>query len=753
MSRTEQVEGGSPRLAVASDADDEVGDQQVAVQQAGASGPYDPPSENHHRQPFDPQVVAVQSPHEEPIDFAAIEADDVSPAGSPSPSPGTARFVYPGGSKPLAGYTIKRGVGHGGFGEIYYAVSDAGKEVALKLVRRNLDIELRGIRHCLNLKHPNLVALYDIRQDDEGDTWVVMEFVGGQSLEDAVATNPQGLPIDAALAWFHGIAAGVEYLHDRGIVHRDLKPANIFSDEGLVKVGDYGLSKFISCSRRSGHTESVGTVHYMAPEVANGRYGKEIDIYALGIMLYEILTGRVPFEGESVGEVLMKHLTAKPDVSILAEPYRSVVARALEKDPGKRFQSVAEMAAALPPATSGMGAPPRIPYPAGASMPGVGAAAGQGPAAARGPYVAASAEQVVMAEVADEEPILRAVKDGWHSLATSWREANLATPLKVIILVGVLFVLLTSHAVLVPAFIFLLLFYGAYRLIRALVIPSPSPRPMATGAHPFATPVTPASRDTLPHPSRHRQYGVAYAEHHKQWNRHRRAVDQPVAALVMRSRKQRLTELLGSMLMSSLACVVMCVVVVLIAVFLGGANGYSPRPQQCAWLLLMSIASSWAVIVPAKFWEGSRGEPMLRRFIMMVLGLGLGLLAFGLASVLMVDLPPSAQMGEPLNYNLPASFYAADGRPLAMAYLACFGSLMLLIRWWRQADPLRGTRLSLFSAMVAVVIAGLVAGVWQFPQPWLMMLAGAVSVSVQLTSPWLHPRNRKATAQGSHAEA
>ena len=123
------------------------------------------------------------------------------------------------------------------------------------------------------------------------------------------------------------------YLHDHGIVHRDLKPGNVFCDEGVVKVGDYGLSKFISCSRRSGHTESIGTVHYMAPEVANGRYGKEIDVYAMGVILYEMLTGRVPFEGESVGEVLMKHLTAQPDVSVLAEPYRSVVARALEKDP------------------------------------------------------------------------------------------------------------------------------------------------------------------------------------------------------------------------------------------------------------------------------------------------------------------------------------------------------------------------------------------------------------------------------------
>ena len=242
--------------------------------------------------------------------------------------------MYPGGSRPLEGYTIKRGVGQGGFGEIYYALSDAGKEVALKLIRRNLDVELRGIRQCLNMKHPNLIDLYDIRQDDQGDTWVVMEYVGGLCLQDAVDNHPSGMPIDEVLAWIHGIGAAVAYLHDHGIVHRDLKPGNIFSNEGVVKVGDYGLSKFISCSRRSGHTESIGTVHYMAPEVANGRYGKEIDVYALGIILYEMLTGRVPFEGESVGEVLMKHLTAKPDVSMLAEPYRDVVGQSDGKGSG-----------------------------------------------------------------------------------------------------------------------------------------------------------------------------------------------------------------------------------------------------------------------------------------------------------------------------------------------------------------------------------------------------------------------------------
>ena len=289
------------------------------------------------------QPVATVEPNgEDVVKLRPTQVAGSRTAGEP------ARFTYASGAQPLAGFTIKRGLGYGGFGEVYYAVSDAGKEVALKLIRRNLAIELRGIRHCLNLKHPNLVSLYDIRQDEHGDNWVVMELVTGDSLEKVIAAYPNGLPIDQTLAWFHGIAAGVACLHDHGIVHRDLKPGNVFSDEGLVKLGDYGLSKFISCSRRSGHTESVGTVHYMAPEIANGRYGKEIDIYALGVILYEMLTGRVPFEGESVGEVLMKHLTVPPDVSMLAEPFRSVAARALEKDPAKRFSSVTEMLAALP---------------------------------------------------------------------------------------------------------------------------------------------------------------------------------------------------------------------------------------------------------------------------------------------------------------------------------------------------------------------------------------------------------------------
>src|SRR5437660_6937955 len=142
------------------------------------------------------------------------------------------KFTYSTGQRPLDGYTIKRGIGHGGFGEVYYALSDGGKEVALKLVRGNLDIELRGVAQCLNLKHPNLVSLYDMKTDPQGDRWVIMEYISGETLSVVLARHPNGLPAELAQQWFIALTKAVGYLHDHGIVHRDLKPGNIFLENG-----------------------------------------------------------------------------------------------------------------------------------------------------------------------------------------------------------------------------------------------------------------------------------------------------------------------------------------------------------------------------------------------------------------------------------------------------------------------------------------------------------------------------------------
>ncbi len=256
-------------------------------------------------------------------------------------------YTYKHGDRPLTGITIQRAVGRGGFGEVYYALSDAGKQLAVKYLRDNPDIELRGINIVMNLKSPHLITIYDVRQNDDGEVFVVMEYVSGPSLRDVMMAEPDGLPPEKAVFFINGIAQGLSYLHERGIVHRDLKPGNIFYDDGYVLIGDYGLSKHISVSAHSGQTVSVGTVHYMAPEIGSGNYSKAIDVYSLGVMLYEMLTGRLPFTGKSMAEILMRHLNDDPDTSILPRGFAPIVAKAMAKDPNERYQDVNEMTDAL----------------------------------------------------------------------------------------------------------------------------------------------------------------------------------------------------------------------------------------------------------------------------------------------------------------------------------------------------------------------------------------------------------------------
>lgn len=269
------------------------------------------------------------------------------------------KYTYRSGQRPLDGYTLKRGVGQGGFGEVYFAVSDGGKEVALKLLKGHSDVELRGVANCVNMKHPNLVHVYDLKEDAQGDKWLVMEYVLGESMSAVLNRHPHGLPLTLVGEWFAALARAVAHLHDRGVVHRDLKPANVFIEAGTLKVGDYGLCKSISVSQKQ--TRTVGTVHYMAPEVSTGNYSQRIDIYACGVMLHEMLTGKLPFDGESDGEILMKHLTATPDLSVVPEAFRPVMAKALDKNPLRRFASVTEMAKAVEEAVAKAGPPAGVP--------------------------------------------------------------------------------------------------------------------------------------------------------------------------------------------------------------------------------------------------------------------------------------------------------------------------------------------------------------------------------------------------------
>ncbi len=648
------------------------------------------------------------------------------------PGSGPMKFVYTTGARPLDGYTIKRGVGVGGFGEVYFATSDAGKEVALKRVQRNLDVEVRGVTQCLNLKHPNLIAIYDIKYDDNGEGWIVMEFVSGESLKDIIDSSPDGLPIDQVNFWFTGIAAGVAYLHDHGIVHRDLKPGNIFLDENVVKIGDYGLSKFISCSRRSGQTESVGTFHYMAPEIGKGVYGKEIDVYALGIILFEMLTGTVPFEGESSQEIIMKHLTADPDLSGVPQRYRRVIERALFKDPAKRFASVGEMLRSLQlgdqPAES-KSIPPVV-IPTAEVEP-------EGPIyidehgmsdhdIVFGPVVnmaAAGGEPVTPVATGSEpdEPIEIAVRRGFRRAIDWWHHTKLNTPVKVAILVGGIFLLLATSEVLIPIGIVLGAMYLVYRAVRLVVRSSP-PRsanvPQSAGPQQLVN--TPRQAVRRRRAERASWHEVARRQ------------------LSRRTTSERFAELTGSFLMSAIVAAVLGLVTLLAA---GHAvDGSVDTMQLYAWMTVTAIAGSWTILGLSKFWEGSEGEDVRRRFALMVAGLVLGAFSYATADMLELRLSQHEMFNvlEMPNELIPAAMYFSDGAPRMTAFLAFFATVFAVLRWWRPVDPLRRTRFSLWATIVCV-FWGLIVP-WQVP--WGFLVVATISVASQISAPFMGKSER-----------
>ncbi len=690
----------------------------------------------------------------------APQLDDADRPRADLPRAATIKFAYASGARPLDGYTIKRGVGRGGFGEVYFATSDAGKEVALKLIRRNLDVELRGVTQCLNLKHPNLIALYDIRTDSTDDQWVVMEYVSGESLEDVIERNPNGVPIEEALWWMRGICAGVAYLHDHGIVHRDLKPGNIFSDEGTVKIGDYGLAKFISCSRRSGQTESVGTVHYMAPEIANGRYGREIDTYALGIILFEMLTGHVPFEGESVGEVLMKHLTAEPDLSALAEPYRDIVARALAKDPALRLKDVGELVSLLP--GGGGQAPPqpaRTPSPAVAPPNAVPWPVSRGPALKAADSAAASGlSQVIrwnkFGNERVEEPIWKAIRE------TLGRDNfNKIHPLKRGLAIFAIVVAVMMYGDKTLSIVMPIAFcYFVYYIIWTSITKRQTATTAAIAAKAAAlhqNPAVPSSdKHTVAWQPADAPVRPQVALNATRTPRRVRSTwrDRANQQLVAKPFREKLSELVGSMLLAAIcSAVAACIVPFVLQ--------KQPGSEQLAtyiWLALVSTFGSWAVLVPAKFAEGKVEDHTPLRISMLLLGTLIGLTAWFLGDSLMLKTPGWREpfdVGRGLLSHQMLSWPGSESgtNPAVQFYVAYFAFLFLVPRWWRQTDFTRTSRLSVWSAVTCIGWAWFLQLFWWFPQPLGMMAAGIIAVSTQLASPWMPPSKRRALSEAPNS--
>ncbi len=669
------------------------------------------------------------------------------------------KYAFKPGDRPLAGYTIKRAIGRGGFGEVYYAVSDAGKEVALKLLQQDVTVELRGIRQCLNLQHPNLVAIFDVRQDADRDYWIIMEYVGGPTLADEIADHPDGIPLPMVLDWLRPAAEGLQYLHDRGIVHRDVKPANIYRSGQVVKVGDVGLAKFIAPSRRSAHTHSVGTVHYMAPEVARGSYGPEVDVYALATIAYEMLTGRVPFDGETTAEILMRHLTDTPDWTPIPPSARPVLEAALEKDPKRRTASVRAFVKDLEPAAS----PSVVGAAAVGATGGVGVvnerAAGTPPAATRVPVspIARAVDgrnrpQAAAAESA--EPSMQRPRAGvWDAVesnsapiaagqgvgrrepsdAIAERASETVEPAApengmrvrltarrfwgVLAVVAGVWLVLRRSAYMLPLLWMVLSILAVYQLL-VFVIGACASWWRSVGGE-----------------RRHTDGG------HRGGGRQPRgaAASEPYAHARFDVRRPvspewpRRIPLAKRVVRFAAACPVALVCVAAITAAVNELAYPLGDWPHVAYFGVTACLGAWMLLLLGKLWEGRVHERELRRLSYACVGVAFGFLAWWLAELLLLELRSDFGLFSQVGRHPLVDWH---GRPTWMGFVVFFGLLFGLRRWWWHTDELRPKRFRVASVALTSLLAVLLAELFTFPVIWATLWAATVSSAVQVASSW-----------------
>lgn len=257
-------------------------------------------------------------------------------------------------------YTILELIGGGGMADVYRAHDKLlDRSVAVKILHKQFthDEEFvsrfrREAQAAARLSHPNIVNIYDVGQDDD-IYYIVMEYISGETLKEKIEREAP-LPAETAVRIALEIADALGNAHSNNIVHCDIKPHNILlTQAGRVKVTDFGIARAVSSATLTQSGLIIGSVHYFSPEQAKGSFvGAKSDIYSLGIVLYEMLTGTVPFKGETPISIAIKHLQEEPPmprtinaaIPALAE---AIVLKAIAKDPDLRFATIAEMDADL----------------------------------------------------------------------------------------------------------------------------------------------------------------------------------------------------------------------------------------------------------------------------------------------------------------------------------------------------------------------------------------------------------------------
>jgi serine/threonine protein kinase len=259
----------------------------------------------------------------------------------------------------LASYTLLEQIGYGGMAVVYRARQDTlDRTVAIKVLSENMAASSefmerfrREARTSANLRHPNVITVHDFGEDDRGVPYLVMEYIEGPTLADLMDA---GLDDDRIPDLLDQIAAGLDYAHARGVIHRDIKPGNVLlTEEGRAVLADFGLAWLLQGAQLTLTGGVIGTPEYMSPEQAAGHpFDHRADVYALGIVLYEMLVGERPFVAETPIGVLLQHLQDMPPSILLARPdlpaaVGDVLAKALVKDPADRYSSAGELARAF----------------------------------------------------------------------------------------------------------------------------------------------------------------------------------------------------------------------------------------------------------------------------------------------------------------------------------------------------------------------------------------------------------------------
>ncbi len=253
-------------------------------------------------------------------------------------------------------YEIIRSIGEGGMANVYLALDTIlDRRVAVKVLRGDLANDEKFVRRfqreaisASSLSHPNIVEMYDVGEDD-GNYFIVMEYVEGKSLKSLIKKRG-GLTLPEVLDIMLQLTDGIACAHNSYIIHRDIKPQNILVlDDGRVKITDFGIAQALKRGELTETNSVMGSVHYLPPEQANGT-GTTIksDIYSLGIVMFELLTGKVPFKGENAVEIAIKQMKEPmPDIHAykdgIPQSIENIILKATAKNPKNRYDSVLEM--------------------------------------------------------------------------------------------------------------------------------------------------------------------------------------------------------------------------------------------------------------------------------------------------------------------------------------------------------------------------------------------------------------------------